>query len=409
MTSSVPSEGKTSTACNLAIALAQAGENVVLIDADLRRPTIADVFTLSSGVGLTSVLLGDVPIDDALQPWRDDLPLRVLTAGPIPPNPAELIGSTRMKALITHLADRGATVVLDSPPLLPVTDAALLARASDGALVVTRAASTHTEQLAAASEALRIAGATVLGVVLNRVPRKRGSAYYGGYDGYRGYRSTTGTATNGVESTPPSPTPARTDGAARANGVARVESLLTPAGSPPPDSPPPESSPVAPPPGAGTLPHGVTLIANPIPDADHRPAAGSAPDTPDQPLRRPRVRPRRERGERRPTQHRPAPPQLDPRFDRAQDQVRWTAAPPAVRSQVLQPEPAPTRSVGNRDDIVINTDHPTVSRLDPVDDESRAMSTWHIDWGDLPALINSPRNGIDLHAGESGAGARHRN
>ncbi len=194
VTSSVPSEGKTSTAANLAIAMAQAGEDVVLIDADLRRPTIADVFTLSSGVGLTSVLLGDLALDEALQPWRPDLPLKVLTAGPIPPNPAELIGSARMKALIGELTDAGITVVLDSPPLLPVTDAALLARASDGALVVTRAASTHVEQLAEATQALRTAGANVLGVVLNRIPRKKGSGYYGGYDAYRGYRSTTASA-----------------------------------------------------------------------------------------------------------------------------------------------------------------------------------------------------------------------
>lgn len=131
-------------------------------------------------------------MEEALQTWRDDLSLRVLTAGPVPPNPAELIGSARMASLITELTGQGITVVLDSPPLLPVTDAALLARATDGALVVTRAASTHTDQLAAACEALRIAGANVLGVVLNRVPRKRGASYSGGYayGGYRSYRGT---------------------------------------------------------------------------------------------------------------------------------------------------------------------------------------------------------------------------
>ena len=156
VTSAVAGEGKSTTAANLAIALAQAGESVVLIDADLRRPTLADVFTLSSGIGLTSVLVGDLSVDDALQRWRDDLPLHVLTAGRIPPNPAELIGSARMAMLIEDLTRRGATVVLDSPPLLPVTDAALLARATDVALIVTRAALTHSYQLAAACSAVRI-------------------------------------------------------------------------------------------------------------------------------------------------------------------------------------------------------------------------------------------------------------
>ncbi|MBK7625553.1 MAG: polysaccharide biosynthesis tyrosine autokinase [Kineosporiaceae bacterium] len=115
VTSAVPHEGKSTTSANLAIALAQAGESVILIDADLRRPTVADVFALSAGVGLTSVLLGDLDIDEAVQVWREDLPLHVLTAGPLPPNPSELIGSARMAALISDLVERGVTVVLDSP------------------------------------------------------------------------------------------------------------------------------------------------------------------------------------------------------------------------------------------------------------------------------------------------------
>jgi succinoglycan biosynthesis transport protein ExoP len=172
VTGSVQAEGKTTTAANLAIALAQNGERVVLVDADLRRPAVAELFGVPGGIGLTTVLLGDTGVDTALQRWRDDLPLFLLTAGPLPPNPSELIGSARMAELVHHLTGHGMTVLVDSPPLLPVTDAAILARVTDGALVVTRTGSTKVEQLTTAVEALRTAGAPVLGVVLNRVPKR---------------------------------------------------------------------------------------------------------------------------------------------------------------------------------------------------------------------------------------------
>jgi succinoglycan biosynthesis transport protein ExoP len=195
VTGSVAAEGKSLTAANLAIALAQAGERVTLVDADLRRPTVATTFGLSSGVGLTSVLVGTSTASAALQDWRDDLPLRILTSGPVPPNPSELIGSQRLVDLIAELLTDSDIVLFDSPPLLPVTDAALLARVTDGALVVTRAKATKAGQLAAAVVALRSADAHVLGVIVNRVPRKRRGGYssYGAYgtyahaanDGYR--------------------------------------------------------------------------------------------------------------------------------------------------------------------------------------------------------------------------------
>ena len=172
MTSSVTGEGKTATATNLAIALAQGGSDVVLIDADLRNPGIADLLGLPPEIGLSSVLVGDVSLDDALRPWRGNLPLRVLTSGPLPPNPSEVVGSARMAELIRDLVRSGAIVILDTPPLLLSTDPAVLAHVTDGALLVTRFRSTRVDELSVGASALRTAGATLLGLVLNRVPRR---------------------------------------------------------------------------------------------------------------------------------------------------------------------------------------------------------------------------------------------
>ncbi|PWR14303.1 hypothetical protein DKT69_17050 [Micromonospora sicca] len=180
VTGSVEDEGKSTVAANIAIALAQSGETVVLIDGDLRKPMIATLFGLSSGIGLTSVLVGDVQIEAAMQHWRRDLPLYVVASGPTPPNPSELLGTRRLADLVAGLVANGMTVIFDSPPLLPVVDAAVLARATDGALVVTRVGSTKTDQLETSIQALRQVDARILGVVANGVKRKKKR----GYDGY---------------------------------------------------------------------------------------------------------------------------------------------------------------------------------------------------------------------------------
>lgn len=183
VTGALPQEGKTTTAANTAIALAASGQPVVLIDADLRRPSIADTFALPAAIGLTNVLLGETPVLEAIQQWRPDLPLFVLTAGPVPPNPSELLGSHQLERTVATLRARHFVVIFDSPPLLPVTDAAILARVTDGALLVTRVGKTRREQLEAAAQALRSVGAPILGVIANRIRRKKRDASYESYYG----------------------------------------------------------------------------------------------------------------------------------------------------------------------------------------------------------------------------------
>lgn len=186
ITSSIPSEGKTTTAANLAIALADSGAQVALIDADLRRPKIADYMGLEGAVGLTDVLISRVELADALQPWgRGNLV--VLPAGTVPPNPSELLGSRAMAALLSTLEAEFDVVILDLPPLLPVTDAALVSKFTRGALVVVAAGRTHKGEFAGAVAALQNVGANVAGVILTMLPTKGPDAYGYGRYGYGSY------------------------------------------------------------------------------------------------------------------------------------------------------------------------------------------------------------------------------
>jgi succinoglycan biosynthesis transport protein ExoP len=186
VTSSIPSEGKTTTAANLAIALSDSGAHVVLIDADLRRPKIASYMGIDGAVGLTDVLISRVELGDALQPWgRGDL--AVLPAGTIPPNPSELLGSRAMAALIRSLEADFDVVILDLPPLLPVTDAALVSKMTRGALLVVAAGRTHRGELAGAVAALDNVGASVAGIILTMLPTKGPDAYGYGRYGYGAY------------------------------------------------------------------------------------------------------------------------------------------------------------------------------------------------------------------------------
>jgi capsular exopolysaccharide synthesis family protein len=183
ITSSTASEGKSTVAANLALAHAHAGKRVVLVDTDLRRPVVHEVFGLRQEVGTTSVLLDRVKLEDALQYPDPDGLLAVLASGPVPPNPSELLGSRRMAELITELRSRADVVLLDCAPTLPVTDPLVVARFTDGVLVVTRVKSTNRAQVQATVDACRKAGVKVLGAVLNGARQRDGgqAGYYQEY------------------------------------------------------------------------------------------------------------------------------------------------------------------------------------------------------------------------------------
>lgn len=186
VTSSVPEEGKSTVAANLARVMARAGQPTLLIDADLRRPTVSAAFDIDGKLGLSQLLANSISVEDALQP-SGTRGLTVLPAGQVPPNPSELLGSRSMHELVQELS-QSYFVIVDAPPLLAVTDAQLLSRQVDGALVVAVPGRIRADELQRAVELVRGIGGVVYGVVLNQVPSGRltrlaygATAEYGNY------------------------------------------------------------------------------------------------------------------------------------------------------------------------------------------------------------------------------------
>ncbi|MCP4212000.1 MAG: polysaccharide biosynthesis tyrosine autokinase [Halieaceae bacterium] len=188
ITSPSPSEGKSITVANLGVVLAQTGKAVAVVDADLHRPRQHRVFQLPNNVGLTTALLDDHPDPTQLLQPTAVPGLSVLTSGPLPPNPAELLGSVRMRAFLERLGERYDVVVLDCPPATVLSDAAILSTQIDSVLLVVESGRTRRDIAKRATEALNQVNARVVGVLLNRMPT-RGSGYYYYYyyhykDGY---------------------------------------------------------------------------------------------------------------------------------------------------------------------------------------------------------------------------------
>ncbi|WP_404850508.1 polysaccharide biosynthesis tyrosine autokinase [Dietzia kunjamensis] len=182
VTSSVAAEGKSETAINLSLALAEAGNRVLIIEADLRRPLVVNYMTMPDKVGLTNVLSGQAEFSDVVQETRYE-GVDLLACGPLPPNPSELIASEMARKLLQALRDMYEYVIIDSPPLLPVTDGALLARITDGALLVVRSNRTTSDQVLQAVDNLEKADARLLGLItVANKPVKKGSAGY--YESY---------------------------------------------------------------------------------------------------------------------------------------------------------------------------------------------------------------------------------
>lgn len=177
VTSSGPSEGKSTTSANLAVVFAKSGQQVLLVDADMRKPTVYKTFQLPNTVGLSTVLSTGKSVLEAAQKSTIDN-LSVLTSGPKPPNPSELLGTVRMDQVLEEAKHLYDIVIFDMPPVVTVTDAQIMASKADGTLLVVRENVTRKDAISKAKELLTMVNARVLGVVYNGTEQSKDEAYY---------------------------------------------------------------------------------------------------------------------------------------------------------------------------------------------------------------------------------------
>lgn len=177
ITSSVPGEGKSTVAFNLAVSIAQTEKRVLLLDTDLRKPSIYSYIEPKHFEGLTNIIVQDVDYEDLLQTDGNLRNLDIIIAGPIPPNPSEILGSAKMRALVEELSEVYDMVILDSPPVGLVTDAAVLSTMVDGVIIVCAAGRTKREDIRKAINSLKKVNANIIGVVMNKVKHKKNLSY----------------------------------------------------------------------------------------------------------------------------------------------------------------------------------------------------------------------------------------
>lgn len=181
-TSDLSGAGKSTVAANMAVAYAQAGKKTLLFDADLRRPTSHHTFGVSNQSGLSSLIVNDLPLDEVIKKTEFDM-LDLMTSGPIPPNPAELLSASKLDAIMVRLKTIYDMVIIDSPPILSVTDAQLLSKSASGVILVTNVEKNNRDRLNEAKDLLDKAGANIIGVVLNKRAEKHAQDYHYYYQG----------------------------------------------------------------------------------------------------------------------------------------------------------------------------------------------------------------------------------
>lgn len=188
LTSCIPNEGKSSTSINLAVSMARDGKKVLHIDADMRKPRTYKDVTSKLNVGLSNYLSGMVELEEAISSTNIEN-LNVMMCGPKPPNPAELLGTERFRQMLADLKDRYDYVIVDTPPLGSMIDAAIIASLTDGTILLIEYNTVDYKKASMVKEQLEKANARILGVVINKIPRREFKSYYYDYDYYYGKKS----------------------------------------------------------------------------------------------------------------------------------------------------------------------------------------------------------------------------